>query len=254
MLKWELHKDHCTLITVPGDCIAFVTGSRGMALRNRQETWSTLLFFVNLEGEKPAVRGDKQHLAIFGARRGRRGTELSVMQAIEKKRPGTFVDKDGRPVDTPVAGEEWGTQCRFLAGGEYPYALGKKGETRRKLATASDCILEYVGQLAFMSGSRAARARADQYMTWLLGQKSDAPKGRDTVLTEERSDVTPVEIPTSYVGFVTGKMGETLREIERKSGTFCFADRDAPATEGFEKLLVFAASESSRNRAVDLIR
>jgi hypothetical protein len=30
-------------------------------------------------------------LAIFGARRGRRGSELSVMQAIEKKLPGTFV-------------------------------------------------------------------------------------------------------------------------------------------------------------------
>ena len=68
MCDWELHKDHCTLVDVPGSCIAFVTGRQGIALRNRQEDWNTLLFFVTLQGEDPPLRHEKQRLAIFGDR------------------------------------------------------------------------------------------------------------------------------------------------------------------------------------------
>ena len=37
---------------------------------------------------------------------------------------------------------------------ELSYALGKDGTTRRKLARASGCIMEYVGQVAFICGVR----------------------------------------------------------------------------------------------------
>ena len=32
------------------------------------------------------------------------------------------------------------------------------------------------------------------------------------------------QVPRDSVGFITGHRGESLREIERVSGTFCFAD------------------------------
>ena len=83
------------------------------------------------------------------------------MQAIEKKIPQTFVSKGGVPVVPPTATDEWGTECRYLKGSEYAYALGRGGLTRKKLAKASGCILEYVGQVRELQALRPVRtARA----------------------------------------------------------------------------------------------
>ena len=67
------------------------------------------------------------------------------MSAVETKRPGYFTrevkkhtsDKEGFASDTYPMDES-----------ELSYALGKDGTTRRKLARASGCIMEYVGQVA----------------------------------------------------------------------------------------------------------
>ena len=91
--------------------------------------------------------------------------------------------------------------------------------------------LHLVAQLAYMTGSLSQRTRVNEYISWLLRQKGDTTDSKP-ICTKERDDVTPLEIPSSYMGFVTGKGGETLREIEKLSGTFCFADRFAVATEG----------------------
>ena len=50
------------------------------------------------------------------------------------------------------------------------YALGAQGSTRRKLATASGCILEYVGRVAVMVGYKKERRRAREYLGWLIDQ------------------------------------------------------------------------------------
>ena len=68
---------------------------------------------------------------------------------------------------------------------ELSYALGKDGTTRRKLARASGCIMEYVGQLAFLCGTLDERQRARTYLKWLLKQRH----GPVTVDYEERDDV-----------------------------------------------------------------
>jgi len=73
------------------------------------------------------------------------------MSAVETKRPGYFTrdvkkhtsDREGFASDTYPMDES-----------ELSYALGKDGTTRRKLARASGCIMEYVGQVAFICGVR----------------------------------------------------------------------------------------------------
>lgn len=65
-------------------------------LRNLEEEWGTLMFFAKgrtADGKKT----DEEKLAVFGPRRGRRGAELKVMSAVEHKKPGWFIDEDGRP-------------------------------------------------------------------------------------------------------------------------------------------------------------
>ena len=47
----------------------------------------------------------------------------------------------------------------MLTGENFSYALGSKGSTRRKLAAASGCIIEYVGKLACAEPASRRRKR-----------------------------------------------------------------------------------------------
>ena len=99
-------------------------------------------------------------------------------------------------------------------------SLAGQGSTRRKLATASGCIIEYVGRLACMCGTTSERIRARDYIDWLLAQRL-GPVHVDIL---DREDVTCVEIPKDSVGFITGYRGESLRRIEEQSGSFLFTN------------------------------
>ena len=114
--------------------------------------------------------------------------------------------------------EDWEVETIMLEGEEFSYALGSGGSTRRKLAAASGCVLEYVGRMACFSGARVDRRRAKDYLKWLLKQRH----GGVTVEYESRDDVIPVAVPSGSMAFITGKKGDALREIEKASGTFCF--------------------------------
>ena len=84
------------------------------------------------------------------------------------------------------------------------YALGSGGSTRKKLAAASGCILEYVGKMACFCGYSDERKRARDYLRWLLKQKA----GAVTVDSEGRDDASVVSVPKTSVGFITGHRGE----------------------------------------------
>ena len=81
------------------------------------------------------------------------------MSAVEHKHPGYCVSSKGelRDVDR-VPGDDdeggWGIDTVPLTDDSFSYALGARGSTRRKLAAASGCIIEYVGRLACFAGYR----------------------------------------------------------------------------------------------------
>ncbi|CAE7378069.1 unnamed protein product [Symbiodinium pilosum] len=164
----EQHDDgDLTMIPVPTSCVGFVTGSQGNFLRTCEEEWGTLMFFCDYQGPG-GNPGDSENLAIFGARAGRTGAELKVMAAIEAKLP-YFYTKN---ITDTCCNDEWGRDTIPLGDEELSFALGKDGATRKKLARASGCILEYVGHAAFLAGSLPARRRAREYLGWLLKQRT----------------------------------------------------------------------------------
>lgn len=80
-----------TMMDVPHNCVAFVTGAGGNFLRTCEEEWETLMFFCDYQS--PGLTGDRrevhvERLAIFGEPWGRAGAELKIMAAIEAKSPG----------------------------------------------------------------------------------------------------------------------------------------------------------------------
>jgi hypothetical protein len=186
--------DDLTLAEVPTECVGFVTGKQGNFLRTMEDEWGVIMFFAEFKGNRDRAPGGLEKLAMFGPRRGRRGAELKVLSAIEQKIPG-YMTKGMKDHTSDLP---WGTDTKWLRDDELSYALGKRGMTRKKLARASGCIVEYVGNVVHMSGTLTQRTRAHQYLDWLFLQLA----GPVHVDVATRTDMCVVEVPTSCVGCV----------------------------------------------------
>jgi hypothetical protein len=139
------------------------------------------------------------------------------------------------------------------------YALGSRGATKRKLAAAAGCIVEFIGMTAYFCGYPVDRERGMSYTKWLLTQRGSkqgkvlSPEVEEMMIgLDRRDDVVVVEIPKSYIGWIRGKQGKALREIETTTNTFCFSDSDREQTN--HRVLIFAFDAPSRLRAESLIR
>ena len=242
-----------TAYEVPDDCIGFVMGRQGQTLRGYEEEWGVLMFFAKTA---KASSSGKEVLCIFGPLAARRGAELKVMSSVEHKHPGYCVSSKGelREYERALGDayeEGWGTDFVMLSDDNFSYALGSQGSTRRKLAAASGCIIEYVGKLACFCGYKKDRRRGKDYLRWLIEQRT----GQSVVENpKDRSDCKMVKIPMQSVAFLTGYRGESLRAIERESSTFCFTDGDRnDRTRDSENLLIFSFSRSHREHAAEIV-
>lgn len=233
---WE-DRDDITVVEVPSECIGYVTGNRRAALGAMEEEWGTLMFFMTKKGEKGNGRGFGEQLAIFGDERGRRGAELKVMSFVEEKAPGTFT-RGLRDKTSSTSG--FATDRFIFRDDELSYALGKGGGTRKKLALASGCILQYVGHWAFLAGTGKERSRCREFIDWLLSQR----KGQVTVPdVSHRDDVTEMHIPDNCKGWVTGNRGSELRRVELETNTYMFMSLNK---HGEERLLIFSADPGTK--------
>ncbi|CAJ1405014.1 unnamed protein product [Effrenium voratum] len=237
----EQHDDgDLTMFPVPSSCVGFVTGSQGNFLRTCEEEWGTLMFFCDYQGPGGSS-DDSENLAIFGTRAGRTGAELKVMAAIEAKIPSYFT----KDLGDECSSEDWGRDTIPLEDEELSFALGKDGSTRKKLARASGCILEYVGYVAFLAGSVPARRRCRDYLTWLLKQRT----GTVYVDTQNRNDVTVVNMPQDFEGVGSVFKSMALRGIEQETKTFCFLEGN---TSKSERLLIFGHDKGGREKAKNI--
>lgn len=236
---WE-DRDDMTVLDIPSECIGYVTGSRRAALGGMEEEWGTLMFFMtkpNKDGTGGRGKGFGEQLAILGAERARRGAELKVMSSVEEKAPGQYT----KGVKEKMSDEKGFATDRFmLKDDELSYALGKQGSTRKKLALASGCIIQYVGHICFLAGTLPERSRAKEFLDWLLMQR----RGQVTVGSiSGREDVTEVQIPDNCKGWVTGNRGSELRRMEQETGTYMFMALDK---RGEERLLIFSVDAGSK--------
>lgn len=240
------HPDDLTILKVPADTVSFITGTKGAYLRHVEEEWLTLLFFLQVNPKNPPVNVDPNHmerLAIFGPCRQRRGAELKVMAAIENKQPGYYTKN---ATEKTSLNEDFDTDTAWIPNDDYSYALGKNGNTRKKLARASNCIVEYIGRMAYFSGTKKERSRAKEYLQWLLHQRV----GEYThVEYKGRDDVTMIMVQRNCIGYVTGARGASLRAIEEETSTFCFIEFNQSADDnddGQKPLLIFGHAEDRR--------
>jgi len=198
-------------------------------------------------------------LAIFGSVRGRRGSELKVLSAVETKVPGYYgkiredvVSRDRSKDETGT----WGTDTMTFQDDELSYALGKQGSTRKKLERSSAAIVQYVGHNALFSGTRAERKRAKEYMKWLFEQL-EGPVYVDG--WQDREDCTVVDVPRECVGYITGTRRATLATMEEEWGVFMFfmnKSDDKGKGKGkneTELLIIFGAQRDRRGAELKIM-
>eukprot|EP00756_Hemistasia_phaeocysticola_P017361 Hpha_TRINITY_DN15533_c3_g7::TRINITY_DN15533_c3_g7_i1::g.105248::m.105248 len=200
--------DDLTLLKVPTECVGFVTGSQGNFLRTMEDEWCTLMFFAEKRGSKDSG----ETLAIFGGEHGRRGAELKVMSSVEVKLPGHYT-RDVEEYESKRKGFD--TDTLKLREKELSWALGKQGSTRKKIARASEAIIEYVGLWVHIAGNYEQRQRGRDYLDWTMAQL-ESP--RISINCSKRDDVSTVKVPQDTVGYVTGARRATLIQMEQEWG------------------------------------
>ncbi|CAL1172736.1 unnamed protein product [Cladocopium goreaui] len=246
----EYDDDDLTMLNVPQEAVGFVTGRAGNFLRSIEEEWSTLMFFCEVDGSRGRGR-EHEKLAIFGDVRGRRGSELKVLSAVETKVPGYLEKIRHEVLDRDKGKDEtgtWGTDSMTFKDDELSYALGKQGGTRKKLERSSQAVVQYVGNLALFSGTKSERRRAKEYMRWLFDQLAGPVYVEGW---EDRDDCTVVEVPSECIGYITGARRATLGTMEEEWGTLMFfMNKQEDARRGggnrSEKLAIFGPDRPRR--------
>jgi len=207
------NRSDSTSVHVPANCIGYITGNHRQTLSEIEDTYGTLMFFVEKRDDNQDA---PEKLAIFGPERARRGAELTVMSSVEKKCPGFFTDGIQ---DRKASTKGFDTDRMLMPDDScLSYALGRDGSTRKKIATASNAVLQFVGNFAHIAGNLPERQRCRDYLSWLLEQRD----GKVSVDVSNRDDVSEVEVPEGLAGRLMGNHGSELRRIEQETGTFCF--------------------------------
>lgn len=235
--------DNLSVLDIPTESVGFVTGRAGNFLRTIEEEWTTLMNFGEYDDHvKPR---NSETLMIFGEQRARRGAELKIMSAVECKVPGYFTEifpKENTVSDNP----EFDTDVMWLRKDEISYALGPKGNTRKKIAAASGCVVEYIGEVAVFSGTADQRKRARQYIGWLFDQLN-GPVQLDTTGLK---NVTAMDIPTECVGYITGSRRAALGSVEQEWGVIMFfldtRMKERDQEKNSERLLIFGPTRGRK--------
>lgn len=66
---------------------------------------------------------------------------------------------------------EWGIDTMYMTSVELSFSLGTGGITRKKIARAANCVIEFVGNIAHLGGNKRERLICRDYLTWLIHQR-----------------------------------------------------------------------------------
>jgi len=170
----------------------------------------------------------QEDLIIFGSRWGRRGAELHILSSLESSYPGHIEtiltevlerDEDKQSDDIPED-QSWGSIHMILEASDISYALGKNGQTRRKVEMASECIVQYIGPVVICSGTKKNRCLARNLLTWLFDQLDQRPI--DIEKPELRDDCMVLKIPQNCIGLVCGAKRAALSDLELQHKVLTF--------------------------------
>ncbi|CAE8733521.1 unnamed protein product [Polarella glacialis] len=172
---------------------------------------------------KPTVEIDK--VFIYGDDRARMTMELKILNFVEMKVK-DFVASKPR-VSDDCEGNGFSVIPLLNDGELKAKVIGKKGSVRLKIAKACGSELEYIGNLAYIVGTQAERARTAAILELI----QTVPTGDlDSVPEVLEAMASLVTVHPEALPVVMGKQRATLNSMEDETGTMCFW-KNNPVTE-----------------------
>jgi hypothetical protein len=133
------------------------------------------------------------------------------------------------------------------------YLVGRNGATRQRLEAFSGCRLNIDRDCAEVEGSPESRELAKLAIKITLQQRSGGVINVNFDDIELREDVSTFDVPKDTVGFLLGKQGFTLRQMETKYRVFMFFNNDRlrQGKHGECKRLYVIGRRQNREDALD---
>ncbi|CAE8609810.1 unnamed protein product, partial [Polarella glacialis] len=240
----------CRTVSMPKGVLPVLMGKQMSGILQLMKSTRTFIFPLKEEDEKGADKDmddmlemmldDKVlegscEVAIFGQPRARIGAELKIMALIEHERPGWITDKGGSSANAINTSEGFAID-RIEAERPLeaePAAVGEPSQGEL-LAAASGCLVESAGRLVFLAGRPVERARAREYLAWVVaGRQSRISK------LKSRADAVMLRAPQKVADFPW--LTVQLARVGRETGTIAFFDGDSGGSdEAAWQRLIFA--------------
>ena len=140
-----------------------------------------------------------------------------------------------------------------LSDQDVAYLVGRNGATRQRLEAFSGCRLNIDRDCAEVEGSPESRELAKLAIKITLQQRSGGVINVNFDDIELREDVSTFDVPKDTVGFLLGKQGFTLRQMETKYRVFMFFNNDRlrQGKHGECKRLYVIGRRQNREDALD---
>lgn len=152
--------------------------------------------------------------------------------------------------------EDYGVDTMKITDDDAAFILGKGGKTKEKIAVVSACEIELFERdlVLELRGTKLQRKRARKYCQGVMDQRT----GPVSISADKNDDddLTLLNVPQEAVGFVTGRAGNFLRQIEEEWQTlmfFCEVDGRGGRGKEFEKLAIFGQVRGRRGAELKVL-
>lgn len=237
-----IHADMKSILDIPSDCVAFISGYKNSNLRNLEEEFGTLLFIqpqmssssaastsssdsASASISQSAAPTETQCLYILGPTKNRVGTLLRIMSQMSVMHSSSFLDGDASANKIVAMFSKMFPTLRWSVMSLTPkvmgFFIGRDGNLIRKISRASNCAIEaFKGDIVCI-GPKEPLRRALNYIEILKAQQS---RQRKVEVNQNRNDITVI-IVNGEPSWLIGEKGLGLREVERQTKTFIFVEK-----------------------------
>ncbi len=259
-----IHDDLQSALNIPSDCAAFISGYKNSNLRNLEEEFGTLLFIqpqsssvevASASSSQASASTETRRLCVLGPNKNRVGVLLRIMSCMSQMRNNSFLNGQSSVTKAiaklTVIFPSLQSQVLSFTPKVMGFFIGSDGDMVRKISKASNCAIEAFNEYIACIGSKDSLDRAISYIEILQMQQS---KPSEVVkIDTSRSDLTVLKASSHYSSWVIGEKGLNLREIERQTETFIFADKKKGDKESYFNINIFGHDVSLRIKAKYII-
>eukprot|EP00468_Gymnochlora_sp_CCMP2014_P007747 CAMPEP_0167746224 /NCGR_PEP_ID=MMETSP0110_2-20121227/3593_1 /TAXON_ID=629695 /ORGANISM="Gymnochlora sp., Strain CCMP2014" /LENGTH=537 /DNA_ID=CAMNT_0007630963 /DNA_START=174 /DNA_END=1783 /DNA_ORIENTATION=- len=242
------NRNDVTIMEIEDRHKGFIVGARGRTLRGVEAAAKSLMFFAQIDNEP------SNNLFILSTNHlRRRAAELMILSMIDSKHG--VLGQAERPIVQVIREEEDKKQehcilnlrvLKRLNGDTDPpgfeidymhlppncvqYLMGAGGSTKRKVAFASGCVLEFFRRSAFIFGAKHGRDLCKFMIEGMISLQRNRRSNDSRIITNSSvsvdlspiTDYATIVIPDGIAGIAAGRGGASFRAVERITETYIF--------------------------------